>query len=335
MRRILDIYGLGCSLAGDPAPLAQVVGHVVRHLGLPERAGGRADLTVTVTEGLPPNAPSGTPDIVHGDDYLRVWRSGDRVVLRTAALHLTVDPERGTATGTVSPEGVTAPGLVPEMVVGVLSALFLMLRPRGFFPLHAAALARGERGLLLVAESDAGKSTTAFRLVQQGWDYLSDDSVLLRPGPEAVAAVALRRTFGLDLGAEALFPELAGIEDRQPSDPAKRSVPMTALYPAQATLCCRPRTLVFPEIVDRAESMLVPMSGAEALLGLAGQSPLLSFRPDWSREHLALLGRLVNQTEAYRLRAGRDLLHDPRRIVHLLDTVWPEPLLAAAPALHA
>lgn len=335
MRTVLDIHGLRLELSSESGPLGRAVEHVVRHLGLPEAVRGAPDLVVGVGVAPRPPAPASPPTASHGSGYLRVWQRPDEVVLRTAALHLAVQPERGIATCSVAPNRVDGPGLVPELVVGVLSAAFLMLRPRGLFPLHAAALAHGEHGLLLVAESDAGKSTTAYRLVRHGWRFLSDDSVLLRPAADRVEAVAFRRTFGLDAGAEALFPELGRVEDRQPADPDKRSVPVAALYPEQAALYCRPRVLVFPEIVDREESALVPLSRTEAMLGLAGQSALVTLRPDWAPGHLAVLGRLVGQTDAYRLHAGRDLLRDPLRIVHLLDTVWPEPLLDAVPIPHA
>lgn len=278
------------------------------------------------TGALPP-LPASLPSASHEGGYLRTWHLPDRSVLRTGAVHTDVHPDTGRAVAVVAPEREADAALVPELVVSVLAALHLLLRARGLFPLHAAALAHGPHGLLLVADSDAGKSTTAFRLVRHGWRFVSDDSVLLRPAPHGVEAVALRRTFGLDLGAEALFPELAGIEDRQPSDPAKRSVPVAVLYPEQAALRCRPRVLVFPVIEDRAVSALRPVSGRDALLALAAQSAFATARPGWATGHLDVLGRLVRQADAYRLHAGRDLLHDPARILALLHDVWPEPLL--------
>lgn len=326
MRRTLDIHGVRCRVVSDPA-LASAVAHAVRHLGLPEApADAMPPLVVSLTSGAPPALPDAAPTTVHEGGYLRLWKLDGHTVLRTPTVTITV--EAGAARLVVpcaSPEV-----LVPELVVGVSAALFLLLRPHGFFPLHAAALAFDGHGLLLVAESDSGKSTTAYNLVRQGWHFLSDDSVLLRDGPEAVEAVGFRRTFGLDVDAAIAFPELETIEDRQPSDPAKRSVPMDALYPTQAAVRCRPRVLLFPRIEDRAASCLEPLTKTDALLGLAAQSALVTFSPDWTGDHLATLGRLVKQASAYRLRAGRDLLDDPARIVELLGSVWPGPLPHAA-----
>ena len=95
--------------------------------------------------------------------------------------------------------------------------------------------------------------------------------------------------------------------------------------------------LLFPQIEDRAVSVLEPLPKAEAMLGLAAQSALVTFQPEHTPGHLAVLSRLVNQATPYRLRAGRDLLDAPARIIDLLATVWPEPLRsppASDPAAH-
>ena len=331
MRAWLDIHGFGCEVSSPRGPLAAAVRHVLQHLGLPEAERAAAPLELAVHARPLPPLPAPPPSASHEGGYLRTWHLPERSVLRTDAVHVDVRPEAGTATCLVAPEREGDPDLLPELAVGLLAALHLLLRAKGLSPIHAAGLAHGPHGLLLVADSDAGKSTTAFRLVRHGWRFLSDDSVLLRPTPEAVEAVALRRTFGLDLGAETIFPELAEIEERQPSDPAKRSVPVAALYPGQAALRCRPRVLLFPTIEDRATSVLEPISGADALLALAAQSAFATARPGWAAGHLDLLGRLVRQADAYRLHAGRDLLHDPMRIIALLHEVWPEPLLPSRP----
>lgn len=48
--------------------------------------------------------------------------------------------------------------------------------------IHAAALARGERGLILVGDSGAGKTTLTFELAARGFEYLTDDLVVLGDG---------------------------------------------------------------------------------------------------------------------------------------------------------
>ncbi|RMG08715.1 MAG: hypothetical protein D6731_21265 [Planctomycetota bacterium] len=67
-------------------------------------------------------------------------------------------------------------------------------------PLHAAALVRDERALLLVGPSGAGKSTLARALVERGFGYVSDEQVYLGPGG---AVEGMPRAIGLDGQARA------------------------------------------------------------------------------------------------------------------------------------
>lgn len=86
---------------------------------------------------------------------------------------------------------------VHESLWGLADALrFRMLelceeRLQGFVTLHAAAVARAGRLVLLAGESGAGKTTLTLALLEAGWTYLSDDlapvsrdTVLVHPFPK-------------------------------------------------------------------------------------------------------------------------------------------------------
>ncbi len=63
-----------------------------------------------------------------------------------------------------------------EFAVYVLAA-----RAQGLLPLHAAAVGCEGRGLLLMGDSGAGKSTMALHCLLQGLELLSEDSVFVSP----------------------------------------------------------------------------------------------------------------------------------------------------------
>lgn len=305
----------------EPA-LARALADVAAALGLETAGDGPSAATLRLATGPVPPQPAAGAALPYGE-HLRVWREGGRS--RAWSEHTALVAEADTAEGVVDAEHASPEEVVALFVLGV----FLLLRPRGLFPLHAAVLARDGRGVVFAAPSDAGKSTLAYSLVRQGWAFLSDDSVLLHPAGDAVEAHAFRRSFGLDPDAEARFPEIAQHAAPQLTDAEKRSVPVEALYPAQAATCCTPRLLVFPEIADQPTSALVPVAKTEAFLRLVAQSALVHLDPRWAAEHLDVLRRLVAQAPAYRLHAGRDLLAEPATIVRLLEQTEPfEPLHA-------
>jgi hypothetical protein len=61
-------------------------------------------------------------------------------------------------------------------------AVFVLAgRAQSLVPLHAACVGLNGRGLLLVGETGAGKSTVALHCLLQGLDFLSEDSAFVQP----------------------------------------------------------------------------------------------------------------------------------------------------------
>ena len=76
--------------------------------------------------------------------------------------------------------------------------------------------------------------------------------------------------------------------------------------------------LVFPTIVPEAISELIPLSRATALTKLLAESGGQLFDRRTMSQHLQLLKRLVEQTQAFELRSGQDLHGDPNQLAALL-----------------
>ncbi len=83
------------------------------------------------------------------------------------------------------------------LIQGIVSTLALQ-RYRFLIALHSAGVALGDHAMLLVAASGCGKTTLAGALVARGWDYLSDDMILLQHG--SLAAVGVPYSFGIKQG---------------------------------------------------------------------------------------------------------------------------------------
>ena len=148
-------------------------------------------------------------------------------------------------------------------------------------PVHAAAVARDGRALLLAGPSGAGKSTLAYACARRGWTYISDNETwLLRSDARTVlgnpARVRLRDT------AAELFPELAG----RPAVTfnGKRSIVLDAAGLERAWQCC-PRRIVFLE--RGGTTACEPVATPEVFASLF--SDVICYTPEVRAAHRASL----------------------------------------------
>jgi len=77
---------------------------------------------------------------------------------------------------------------LPPLVHGILASLALR-RHSYFLALHAGGVTRDDRAMLLVGKSESGKTVLTGAMVGEGWDYLSDDMILMKRGSFSAQAV--------------------------------------------------------------------------------------------------------------------------------------------------
>lgn len=203
----------------------------------------------------------------------------------------------------------------PVAFINVMTyALHFAFRRCGITELHSGAVVepRTGAGALLCGDSNSGKSTLTLRLACAGWRYLSDDMLLLSETGERVEARAFRRIFSIS--AESLvgcdLPELAdALGDPVNSDPRKRRLDPSILFPAGWQESCQPCAIFFPRVAHEARTRVEQLSRSDAMLRLLKIYPWAFFDVDGA-SYRRLLERLVRQTRAYALHAGRDLLED-------------------------
>jgi len=197
----------------------------------------------------------------------------------------------------------------------VFDASMTALRRCGLFELHAAGVVEPEtgEGFLFVGPSGSGKSTLATHLASAGWQYLSDDALILHASGEGVEALALRRQFAVTEPTVATGV-LGGFEDRltepAPFDPLKRRFEPQELFPDRFAESCLPRAVFFPVITGETESGARRLSQAETMRGLIRMCPWACYDKPSAGEHLGVLAKLARQAAGHELRAGTDLLGD-------------------------
>lgn len=144
-------------------------------------------------------------------------------------------------------------------------------RYRHLLALHAGAVASSAGCLLLPATGGSGKTTLTAGLLHRGWDYLSNDIVLLQHG--SLDAVAVPDSLCIKEGAwevlAPLFPELRDLPVHQRFDGTRlRYLVPPAFGGRNASGGVPVRWIVFPRYRRGAATALRPLSTADGLCRL-------------------------------------------------------------------
>ncbi|CAG0939867.1 HPr kinase/phosphorylase [Candidatus Brocadiaceae bacterium] len=250
-----------------------------------------------------------------------IYEADGHVYLTDGLSIFQLDPQAGTGLVTLHSSFKEKPPLSKYNFF--LIGLIHLLAPLGIYDLHAAALMRDGIGYLFLGESGSGKSSTALSLVRQGWHYVSDDALLVRPSADGIEVLAFRKHFYLDPVLAHKFPEIAPhLKGSAMGDHTKRFLDIDAVYPGRFLPVCIPGVLIYTQIVPQPESTLIPIDKTTAFIRLMRQSASLFFKRQAVNVHLEAMKRLVSQSYSYELLAGRDLYERPERISDfLLDNI--------------
>ncbi len=187
-----------------------------------------------------------------------------------------------------------AADVVPRLV-STITEQALASRP-GHLALHAAAVALDGGAVLLPGPSGAGKTMLAAALVAAGFDYLTDEAAVIDVDTLEIASFPKP----LSLRAGSLDVLGRAVATFGPSG-SRTMVPASALRAGAPGPGARPRALVFPRYEPGAESRLIPLARAEALVEVVNNS--FNFA-DQGFGSMRRLRRLVTDCVCVRLVTG-------------------------------
>jgi len=280
----------------------------------------RADIPLTISSSAH-QLSSGTGAAVGdrpetGLPY-EVIQDGDRLIADFFDVGvLVIDGMQGKADGyLITPETLHA-NLI-EFLFHL--ALIELLRRRELYTIHATALEKLGRGVLIPGNSGRGKTTSFISLLRSGYRYLSDDHPLIRDAGTHVEALPFPIKINVTEPTIAFFPELRDAPDHMlhPGSP-KRTFHAEDLYPTSLADCCQPAIMLFPHVVDAPHSRLELLPKSRALQVLLPQA-LLVYDPEVARREFQVLAKLVQQVDCYLLHFGRDILDLPKLITPLFE----------------
>lgn len=199
-------------------------------------------------------------------------------------------------------------GRLEDVLMTTLAAL---LRPHGYYFIHAFAGTNQKTAALLVGESGSGKTTTGLALLAHGWHYLANDLAILKIQPDGIYALPSPGGFCIRPKTWQLVPHFAPIRDQIPPDPSDGnhylSVSQVVSQWGEARLIER---IFFPQLhmqpVTRLKrlrpSLLFPRLIAESVD--KWDQPMLV-------PHLQMLEQLSKQAEGWLLLLGEDMARLP------------------------
>ena len=197
-----------------------------------------------------------------------------------------------------------------EDLVGL--ALTTGWRRGGWVPVHAGAVVRGKRCVLLCAASGGGKTTLTLALVRRGWQAIGDDKLLLACSGQGPQVGALVHTCNLHPQTRAWFPEVGDLE-RLPVYSAwtdKRRVPIETVWPGGTSGGGLPTHVVQLSRGDVEGKIRVePLAHAEILPTLLRQT-VLPGDPAVTRQMLRTLAAATQGLQGLQIEVGLNAYRD-------------------------
>jgi hypothetical protein len=197
-------------------------------------------------------------------------------------------------------------------------ALVELLKQHGLYTIHAAAMEKGGRGVLISGASGRGKTTCCVSLLRAGYRCLSDDHPLLRETADGFEVLSFPVKIDVTEQTVQFFEELRQANGKLHPGVRKQYFYAEELFPDSEADSCRPAVILFPRVVDAPTSHLEPLPRGRALEELMRQGMLVLDR-EVARRQFHSFSRLIAQTPCYRLHFGEDFLALPQLVGRLLD----------------
>jgi hypothetical protein len=182
----------------------------------------------------------------------------------------------------------------------------LAARAHGLIPLHGACVGVAGRGLLLVGDSGAGKTTASMHCLLRGMDFLTEDSVFVAPDRMLATGVANFLHIRCD-SLDSVPASSAAVIRRSPVIRRRSGVEKFEVNLRRPEFRLAPGPLSVAAVVfispqsARRGVLLTRLRGRDAVTRLQKSQPFTASQPGW-----ATFKKRMGSTPAFELRRGRD-----------------------------
>ncbi|HUE11778.1 MAG TPA: hypothetical protein VMQ54_12595 [Steroidobacteraceae bacterium] len=206
----------------------------------------------------------------------------------------------------------------------------LAARSQGLVSLHAACVGRGGRGILLMGESGAGKSTVTLQCLKHGLEILAEDSVFIAPQKLLATGVANFLHVRSDSLRWLERPEDAAAIRKSPVIRRRSGVTKFEVDLRRGGFRLAPGPLKIVAIVFLSPQsagrrpLLEPLSKPDLWARLAAAQAYALHQPQWST-----FRKRLSHVAAYELRRGQH----PLEAADTLGTLLQNPHCLGEPVL--
>jgi hypothetical protein len=199
-----------------------------------------------------------------------------------------------------------------------LAVFTLAARAQGLVPLHAACLGAADRGLLVMGESGAGKSTAALHGALRGLELVSEDSTFV--APDSLLATGVANFLHVRRSSLEFLPRALAARMRQfPSIRRRSGVVKLEIDPRRGPFALAPRpvalrAIVFASAHRSGAPLLVDLPAQEVARRLEAMQPYAAGRPEWPT-----FMRRIRALPAFELRRGRHPADGAAALASLLE----------------
>ncbi len=184
------------------------------------------------------------------------------------------------------------------------TSLAPLLRRSGYYLVHAFAASKNGRGVLIVGPSGSGKTTTGISLLLDGWELLSNDTLLLEQRSEGIYALPTPGGISIRPNSVDLLPALRPIIGNRSLVMGKYDLTSSQLIGNRWSKPVPIQDIYFPTIIDQEDSRRQRISRAVCLAQLMEES-VDSWDSEMIPTHMNLLQQLSQQAAPYTLLLGR------------------------------
>lgn len=202
------------------------------------------------------------------------------------------------------PANMSTPLVFQSVLIPMIGELLLK---KGKLLMHAGCVGTPEGdGILLLADSGGGKTTTSFTMTRQGFNLISDDLTVASPTENGIIFEPIREKINVSKQTIEFFPELSYLKKPLKKVPeGKIPVDAREIFGLERVIDSVQASVIILLKIGKNGPKLVPVAGSTMLNPLL-KSNTFARSEKISNNKIESIWRLLDQTIPYELATGFD-----------------------------